>query len=81
MMAYKGKNAVRGEDEYIICIPIANTFVVTVHLITDSQVPEDYFDTILEEFVEKHNHAVIMSFNTFLERGVEAYVEQPATKS
>lgn len=81
MMAYKGKNAVRGEYEYIICIPIANTFVVTVHLITDSQVPEDYFDTILEEFVEKHNHAVIMSFNTFLERGVEAYVEQPATKS
>jgi len=76
IMAFKEQNTVRGEYEYIICIPIAKTFVVTVHLLINRQVPEERYDALLEQFIEKENQAILSSLNTFLERGVEAYVEQ-----
>ena len=81
MMVFKGKHVVRGEYEYIICIPIANTYVLTVHLITENQLSEGDYDALLADFVEKDNSAIIISFHTFLERGVESYVGQPASKS
>lgn len=75
VMGFKGQVAFHGEYEYIICIPIANTYVVTAHIVTKEEIAREQYQKLLDGFAID-NKPLFDTLNTFLERGVAYDVSQ-----
>ncbi|HZG14102.1 MAG TPA: nucleotide-binding protein [Candidatus Bathyarchaeia archaeon] len=72
VMGLKEQAFLDGKYEYVICFPIAQTYVFTIHLLTENEVPAEAYSSLLVEITEM-NKAIINTFNVFLERSVETY--------
>ncbi len=60
-----------GQKEYIMCVPIANLYILTLHFLVDLEYKQEYDEQVIIRAIYHKNKQLFDLFNFYLEKGEE----------